>query len=617
MKRIVKILGVLFLVFSLSSVLFACDKTCEEDPTQEKCQVNETAWRADIDNNFNINTTWTDGMLLPSSYQDNTTITWKSMNDKVIEVKEDGGYLYEQAKDTKVSLEATFRSGNIEYVKVYEINIPKVETSIFDIAWDYYRNSLPAETIKNVRMITRAYGDYTIEYQTMNPEIFENDGTVHQNNSNQVATINIILTKGYMKKMFVKEVTVLKYTDSQLVSKVCEWVDSQVELYKKGEIDRLPNTHPELGTTIAWNANQMGIISSDGNIVKPVEYMNLMIKCEVKSNDRVVTNGYELVNFGGNTEEAFLDAWLISLIPTRIYGSINHLQQEGEWTTLDYQERTNVGGVLNLIEGVNPLVDNSYYIDLDDEAKVATMINNFYCGTHPEVSTDILNSRFTEGYQIPNPNNIMWIVCHESGMPLEGQDAELLANLQWKNAYVTVDARKASWNYQVDAYKIYQSFSDDIGCWHASDGSRPGTGNANGIGIEMCINQDGNYEGAMHNNAKLVASLMSKYNLKMENIKRHYDMAPDKKECPSYMIRTNRWEEFLRMVDIEHTAIKHLQDATVNWTVDRLDLFTKGDNNLYYNKAVKEKTPVNITLEVTKGDYHFKETGILYLYPNE
>ena len=130
----------------------------------------------------------------------------------------------------------------------------------------------------------------------------------------------------------------------------------------------------------------------------------------------------------------------------------------------------------------------------------------------------------------------------------------------------------------------------------------------------MCINQDGNYEGAMHNDAKLVAYLMNKYNLGMENVKRHFDFSG--KECPSYMIRTGRWNEFLTLVNREYMAIKLLSDADVKWTISDESLFEKGGNGLYYNLPVKENTNVDVTLEVTKGSFHFQKTVTITLKPD-
>lgn len=43
-------------------------------------------------------------------------------------------------------------------------------------------------------------------------------------------------------------------------------------------------------------------------------------------------------------------------------------------------------------------------------------------------------------------------------MTLDGQTAEFLAKVQYRYAFEQNDARAASWNYQVDAYNIYQMF---------------------------------------------------------------------------------------------------------------------------------------------------------------
>ena len=207
---------------------------------------------------------------------------------------------------------------------------------------------------------------------------------------------------------------------------------------------------------------------------------------------------------------------------------------------------------------------------------------------------------------MPNTQNVLWIVVHESAMTVDGQTAEYLAKMQYRYAFET-GGREASWNYQVDAYGIYQSFADNVICWHASDGTvTPGTGNNNGIGIEMCVNQDGNYEGTLANNAKLVASLMLKYNLNLDNVKRHHDMDPKGKECPSYLIRTGRYEEFVEMIRMEYILQKYFSDAEVNFelstdeynnTEDVLkNLFREGINGLYYNLPVEVEKHANFKL---------------------
>ena len=130
----------------------------------------------------------------------------------------------------------------------------------------------------------------------------------------------------------------------------------------------------------------------------------------------------------------------------------------------------------------------------------------------------------------------------------------------------------------------------------------------------MCINEDGNYDGAMFHDAKLVAYLLHKYNLKMENVVRHHDTSG--KICPNYMLETNRYGEFLERVKDELNAIKYLRDAEVTWTISNPELFEKGPHGLYYSKAVSQLTQVEVTLKVVKGSYTFEKTVSITLRPD-
>ena len=51
----------------------------------------------------------------------------------------------------------------------------------------------------------------------------------------------------------------------------------------------------------------------------------------------------------------------------------------------------------------------------------------------------------------------------------------------------------------------------------------------------------------MHNAAVLVAYLLDKYDLTIDDVKQHRDFSG--KICPSTLITENRWDEFLTMVE--------------------------------------------------------------------
>lgn len=132
--------------------------------------------------------------------------------------------------------------------------------------------------------------------------------------------------------------------------------------------------------------------------------------------------------------------------------------------------------------------------------------------------------------------NIEKIVIHETGNTSEGADAAAHAKLQADGGMGTT-----SWHYTVDDHVIYHSIPDDEIAWHAGDGA-DGDGNVHGIGIELCVNADGNFEKTFDNGAKLAGYLMAVYDLPREALTQHFDYTG--KNCPQTIRETGRWEEF-------------------------------------------------------------------------
>ncbi|MCF0111897.1 MAG: N-acetylmuramoyl-L-alanine amidase [Erysipelotrichaceae bacterium] len=156
----------------------------------------------------------------------------------------------------------------------------------------------------------------------------------------------------------------------------------------------------------------------------------------------------------------------------------------------------------------------------------------------------VVHTKFIEEGRQNRPGikrTIKYIVIHETGNFKAGATAENHSIYLTKNSKV-----ENSWHYTVDDTEIWHHLPDDEVGWHASDGlSNPG-GNLNGIGIELCVNKDGDFEKTLDNAAKLVAYLLSEYNLPLSRVKQHHDFT--KKNCPQTIRNTDRWEEFLQMV---------------------------------------------------------------------
>ena len=188
---------------------------------------------------------------------------------------------------------------------------------------------------------------------------------------------------------------------------------------------------------------------------------------------------------------------------------------------------------------------------------------------------------------------------HETGVSYAGRDAKFFADAQWSKAYDNA-YDDASWAFTVDDHSIYQSFSTEMPLWHAADGRTEGGGNKNGIGIEMCVNADGNYELALRNNARLMASLLIEYNLGMNNMRRHHDFYKPKL-CPEKIITNKRWYEYLTLIAREYISQTIIQDFTISYEVDCEMKYGDGTTyvkNIYSLEEIAEDTPIKLTISI-------------------
>ncbi|MDO4282503.1 MAG: N-acetylmuramoyl-L-alanine amidase [Clostridia bacterium] len=133
---------------------------------------------------------------------------------------------------------------------------------------------------------------------------------------------------------------------------------------------------------------------------------------------------------------------------------------------------------------------------------------------------------------------IKYIVIHDTDNSKKGAGAKNHA--EFLNSSSTSDY--TSWHYTVDDQEIYHHIPDNEVAYHAASN----VGNFYGIGIELCVNEDGDFEKTFENGAKLVAYLMKEYELDITAIKTHHDFSG--KDCPHLILRDNRLEEFKEKV---------------------------------------------------------------------
>ena len=142
---------------------------------------------------------------------------------------------------------------------------------------------------------------------------------------------------------------------------------------------------------------------------------------------------------------------------------------------------------------------------------------------------------------------IKYIVIHDTGNPSAGADAAANFN------YFNTGNRGSSADFFVDDSHVLRANDyNKYYTWHCGDGyGKYGITNANSIGVEICVNSDGNYNKAVANTAELVKQLMNELGIGISYVVRHYDAS--RKCCPSSMSRNDwcGWTEFKKLLSEE------------------------------------------------------------------
>lgn len=146
-------------------------------------------------------------------------------------------------------------------------------------------------------------------------------------------------------------------------------------------------------------------------------------------------------------------------------------------------------------------------------------------------------------YSSRKGNKIQYLVIHDTGN--SGVGANALNHYKFFGG----GNRNAPAHYFVDDKMIVQIIGDSFSSWHCGDDQGRGRAlngvrNCTSIGIELCINSDGNYDKAYENLVELVKNLMVKFNIPVSRVCRHYDVS--RKRCPGTFFAKNLWDKFLK-----------------------------------------------------------------------
>ena len=148
-------------------------------------------------------------------------------------------------------------------------------------------------------------------------------------------------------------------------------------------------------------------------------------------------------------------------------------------------------------------------------------------------------------------NKRTYITIHETANTSKGANAQAHANLQSNG-----NSRAANWHWQVDDKQAIQSFTHDFSLYHCGDGG--GSGNRNSIGIEICVNSDGDYVQAVKNAAALTRKIIAEENIPLSKVVQHNHWSG--KNCPTGLRQGREglnWHKFISLVkgvDVEQAS---------------------------------------------------------------
>ena len=140
-------------------------------------------------------------------------------------------------------------------------------------------------------------------------------------------------------------------------------------------------------------------------------------------------------------------------------------------------------------------------------------------------------------------NPCKYIVIHETDNYNKGANARTHAKAQHDGNFSDMSV-----HYYCGSDGIYQAAEHTCKCWHVgrtyvSNPNNPDCTNNNSIGIEICVNSDGDYAAARQNAIELVKYLLQTTGIPADRVIRHYDAKG--KYCPRKMMdNPSLWSDF-------------------------------------------------------------------------
>lgn len=195
--------------------------------------------------------------------------------------------------------------------------------------------------------------------------------------------------------------------------------------------------------------------------------------------------------------------------------------------------------------------DGGYATDVQYVSKLCSLIERWNLTQYDKevetVSVTIHREHISQRNINGTGNPCKYIVIHETDNYSKGAGAKTHAKAQHDGNFADMSV-----HYYCGSDGIYQAAEHTCKCWHigreyGGNHSIHDATNNNSIGIEICVNSDGNYTVARQNAIELVKYLLQTTGIPASRVIRHFDAKG--KYCPRKMLDTpSLWTDFKNQI---------------------------------------------------------------------
>lgn len=177
-------------------------------------------------------------------------------------------------------------------------------------------------------------------------------------------------------------------------------------------------------------------------------------------------------------------------------------------------------------------------------------------------------------------NPCKYIVVHETDNYSRRANAKAHAKSQHDGNFADMSV-----HYYCGSDGVYQAAEHTCKCWHVgrlyvTSPNVPGCTNNNSLGVEICVNEDGDYEKARKNAIELVSYLIQRLQIPVSRVIRHYDAKG--KYCPRKMMdNPSLWKDFKEQI-ADSLTVESGNSQTAHEEWNAVGTAVCGGDGVYY-----------------------------------